>query len=271
MRQIKSRAFILEKDPQNRDEGRLLMLSEDFGLIWLTASGLFKPGAKLANLTDPPILVNAEVLLAEDERNGRLTTVSVENFCEHLKQEYRNRIWFSFFVYLLRNFVAENDSKKYFGLFEKIILNKNNWLKNSRINFSVISFVSQLLQGEGLMPDLKNCLACGKDFSKKDKAFYSLGESGLFCAPCFLRSVADLDFQKNASFDYLEFTPLTESIPRPERNFGVSAEARNLLIEIGGSADPDSCYTKIFLGSKINKQLILQSRNFLLYLLVSLI
>lgn len=271
MRQIKSRAFILEKDAQSRDEGRLLILSEDFGLVWLTATGLFKPGAKLAAMTDPPILVSAELLLAEDERNGRLRTVSVENRLDYIRQAYRNRLWFSFCSYLLRNFVGEGDSKKYFSLFEEVFLSEDNWRESPQSNLAVVYFILKLLRGEGLMPDLKNCLACEKNFSDREKSFYSLGESGLLCADCFRQTRADADFQRSISFDYLEFTPLTESIPRPERDFGVPAEVRNLLIEIERSSDLRACYTKIFLGSKINGQLILQSRNFLLYLLVSLI
>jgi recombinational DNA repair protein (RecF pathway) len=271
MRQIKSRAFILEKDAQNRDEGRLLLLSRDFGLIWLTATGIFKPGAKLATLTDPPVLAEAEVLLAEDERNGRLTTVSVENFCEHLKKDYRNRIWFSFFVYLLRNFTGESDSKKNFALFEEVVSGVENWREEDRINCTVIYFILKILRGEGLLSSPEHCLACEKKFSETEKTFYALGETGLLCASCFRQSKIDPDFQKNISFDYLEFTPLTELIPRPEKDFGVSGEVRNLLIQAEKSPDLESCYTKIFLGSKINGQLILQSRNFLLYSLVSLI
>lgn len=261
----------MEKDAQSRDEGRLLILSEDFGIVWLTATGLFKPGAKLAAMTDPPILVNAELLLAEDERNGRLRTVSVENRLEYIRQEYRNRLWFSFCSYLLRNFVGEGDSRKYFGLFEEVFSNEDDWTEDSRGNLAIIYFILKLLRGEGLMPGLKSCLACEKIFSEGEKSFYSLGESGLFCADCFRQTMVDADFQRNISFDYLEFTPLTESIPRPERDFGVSAEVRNLLIEIETSSNLKVCYAKIFLGSKINGQLVLQSRNFLLYLLVSLI
>ncbi len=272
MRQIKSRAFILEKDAQNRDEGRLFLLSEDFGFMWLTAAGLFRPGAKLAISTEPPILVLAEILPTEDFRGGRLTTVTVEKYLEQFKNSYRNRIWFSFFVYLLKNFTGESDAQKYFPLLEEVTFSAEDWSKNhERSNLAIIYFIIKLLHGEGVLPELKDCLGCDSVFSEKESSFYPLGESGLFCSDCFRKINAELVSRGNFSFEYLSLTPLTEEIPHPERDFRVNSEVRNLISEVRKSSDLKTAYAKIFLSSKINGQLILQSRNFLLYFLASLI
>ncbi len=272
MRQIKTPVFILEKEPQSKDEGRLLVLSRKYGFLRLTAAGLYKRGAKLGALSDPPILATAGIFLNADSMSGRLITLSDVNHLSHFKENYCNYLWFSFLIYLLKTFTqGESGVGKYFTLLVEIFSDEKAWKEEDKRNLNIIYFVLRLLEREGFDPSINDCFGCGKKFESNEKSYYCLGDQGVICQQCLRKVWKNLQFRKDISFDYLNFTPLTENIPWPKESFRISEEVRVVILTAQESADLKNFYAKIFLSPKINRHLILQSRNFLLYFLASLI
>ncbi len=274
MFQIKTLSFVLEKEPKYNEEGTLLFLTKKFGLIRVTATGLYKANAKLASWTEPPSCVWATLSVSGEQHNPhyRLITLSPKKFFSPLHQSYQSLSWYFFYVRLLKHFLPFNiQMPKIFSLWQEIISAEESWLeeKTQKINF--IYFTVKFLKIEGLCPHWQNCTACGEKWPTDKTAFFWPNEPGLLCQKCS-QSLAKNNFfvQNNPhSFQFFNILSLEKPLVLPKNLVRVPSEIIKILKISEESTTLTQTLAEIFSRSKINDSDIIKTRNFLLIFLAS--
>ena len=280
MLQVKTPALVLDKEPQYNDEGKILVFTERFGLLYLTASGIYRSGASLAAWTEPPVRIVADVSLPEKMLgHGRLLTLSSKNYFTHIRSSYSNMSWFFFYAFLLKNFLPLGiKSPKIFNLLKETLGFQDSWTTASKRDLNFAYFLVKLLKAEGICSGFSSCVVCEEGFSDSDTAYFSLNEQGLLCADCsrkIVRAKARADQesfgQGSTSLKFLRLLPQGENLNLPSGLLRVGPEERAVLTTCENSEQVEQAYANIFSRPKIDERLFTRVRNFLLIFLAPLL
>ena len=277
MFEIKTLAFVLEKKTGYKNEGHLLLLTEERGLVWVTAEGVLKSGAKLTGWTDPPVLISANLLfLREKTFFGKILNLSQISHFSEVRTSYSNLSWYFFYVFLIKNFLIEGISDAfYFKLLKECLSQEtaeNSWLKAESRDLNFIYFFTKVLQKEGICPDWQNCASCGVEFSAVEAYFLPSFEQGLICGKCLKQTASNhFYFQQNVSLQFLKILPEKNQFSFPRGAIRVRKEERELLVLMEKNDDLNQIFANSNSSLKINNQTKAKVRNFLLLFLGTVI
>lgn len=274
MFELKTPAFVLEKKTGYKNEGHLLLLTEERGLVWVTAEGVLKSGGKLTGWTDPPVLISANLLFSREKTFfGKILNLSQISHFSQLRTSYENLSWYFFYVFLIKNFLIEGISDAfYFKLLRECLSSESSWGKEELRDLNFIYFFTKVLQKEGICPDWQNCANCGAKFLEAEAYFLPSFEQGLVCTKCLKQTASNhFYFEKNVSLQFLKILPEKNQFSFPRGAIRVKKEERELLDFMEKNDD----LVKIFANSnsslKINNQTKAKVRNFLLLFLGTVI
>lgn len=273
MFQVKTPALVLEKLPGYNDEGKITMLTRDFGILRLTASGVLRQGASLAAWTEPPASLVADISLQENSPGyGRLFTLSQENFYSHIRSDFNNLSWFYFYCFLVMNFnPGGSRTAKTYDLFKEVLELEESWKEPAKRDLNFIYFLVKLLKTEGICAGFNFCLACEEGFDGED-VYYSSSIEGILCEKCSRKSVIENEYNNQQySFDFLKFIPIDKELALPSGLLRIRQEERSVLAICEESKQFPDAYTNIFSRHKINDQTLAKVRNFLLIFLAPLL
>ena len=276
MFQVKTPLLVIDKQPSYGDEGNNTAITKDLGIIQLVASGVYRPGASLAAITEPPVSVLADISFQDNNFTfGRLFTLSLNNYFLHIQKSYVNLSWFYFYCFLLKHFLPYGiKSEKSYNLLKGSLSFVQSWNKEEKINFNVVYFITRLLKINGLVAGFDDCVLCEDRFKRDEVVYFHLNEQGLLCKSCAKKS-SFLGYRGlesgYLSIDYLKLTPLKRNITLPSGLLRIQPEEREVLSLCSNTAEIEIVYTNIFSHSNINGQNILRARNFLLIFLASLL
>jgi|GEM_PF-1976098 len=299
MLQVKTPALVLGKESGYNDEGYITLFTKHFGILRVTAAGVYKAGASLAAWTEPPASVIAEIAIQEKSPGyGRLFTLTLRDYFPHTRSSYRSLGWFYFYCHLLKNFLPYGiKSEKAYTLFKEVLKSYELWENDGKRDFNFIYFLVRLLGIEGICSDFSCCLQCEKQFEKEEMAYFTLSEQGLLCESCSKKtirsktrmlssftqnqwisrySVAEqsrmsLPSQTNISLDFLKLLPQEKTLKLPDGLLRIKPKERTALEVCGKSGKIRKAYTNIFSDSKMNDQTLAKVRNFLLIFLAPLL
>lgn len=276
MFQVKTPLLVIDKQPSYGDEGNITALTKDLGIIQLVASGVYRPGASLAAVTEPPVSVVADISFQENNFTfGRLLTLSLNNYFSHIQKSYVNLSWFYFYCFLLKHFLPYGvKSEKSYNVLNNSLSFIQSWKKEEKIDFNVVYFVTRILKINGLVAGFDDCVLCDERFKGDETVYFHLNEQGLLCKNCAKKSSSH-EYQGlesgYLSSEYLKLTPLRKNLMLPSGLLRIQPEEREVLSLCSNTAEIEIAYANIFSHSNINGQNILRARNFLLIFLASLL
>jgi len=276
MLQVKTPALVLDKQPGYNDEGNISLFTRDFGILRVTASGVYRSGASLSAWTEPPTSVTADISLQEKSFGyGRLFTLTLKNYFPHIRSSYQNTSWYYFYCFLLKNFLPQGiKSEGVYQLFKKNLEFKQSWESDEERDLNFIYFLVKLLRIEGICSGFSFCLKCEKQFKKDETSYFALNEQGLLCDDCSkkvaLHNRSEF-FPNQFSLDFLKLLPREKNLKLPEGLLRIKPEERTVLETCEESGDLKAAYANIFSRRKINDQTLAKARNFLLIFLAPLL
>lgn len=274
MFQVKTPALVLDKQAGYNDEGKITLLTRDYGILRLTASGVFRQGASLAIWTEPPASLVADISLQEKSPGyGRLFTLSPKNFFAYLRADHQNLSWFYFYCFLLLNFIPQGSrSAKAFDLLKEILEFQKSWESDEGRDLNFVYFLVKLLKTEGICSGFNYCLSCEEQFAEDETVYFTLGKEGLLCEKCSKRiALSNNGYSNGFSLDFLSFVPIEKRLALPAGILRVRPEERTVLAVCEKSEYFKGAYTNIFSRPKINDQTLAKVRNFLLIFLAPLL
>jgi len=258
--QVKTKAYILDKEPGWGNEGYIYLFSQDFGYIRVIASGLYKTGSRLASITEPPIEAQCN-LIGGDNKVFRLTTLSPTNHLENVKNNYQNLSWYFLLVYILKHFLNFNTKNdRLFNLWNEVITSKNSWLNETNTDLSFIYFILRMLEEEGFCPLWNSCTNCQKLWEKDENAYYLPSEGGLLCKEC----IKPINNQDPILLNFLEVLPKKYKFQVPKGFLRITPDMLKLLKNTQKETELDKIFTNQFYKSRISSRTISRTRNFLL-------
>ncbi len=268
MLELKTQSFVLEKNPGYHDEGYLLLLTRDNGLIWVLGNGIWKSGAKLSAWSDPPALVEANLILHEKQNfSSKLLNFTPISYFSHIRTSYENFCQFYFYVFVVKHFLplAVPNIRLFLTLQE--VLSCKDWDNETQKNINFAYFLTNALDSEGLCPDWKRCIECQKEF-QEECYFIASGEQGFLCKDCLSRKIKQHPFLKQRiSLEFLKILPEKYHLQFPEGVIRIKPQEREALQTIREKGDLKTIFAKLNSSSKINDQTIKKVLNFLLLFL----
>lgn len=274
MFQVKTPALVLDKLAGYNDDGKITLLTKDYGILKLTASGVYRQGASLGAWTEPPVSLVADIAMQEKSTvYGRLLTLSPREHYSYIRKDYQSLSWYYFFCFLLANFIPQGSrSKNAYELLLEVLGHKDSWGSSAGRDLNFIYFAVKLLKFEGICSGFNYCLNCEEEFKGDQEVYFCLGEEGILCSNCSKNIIHE---RKNRpipkfSLDFLSFAPV-KPLSLPEGLIRIRPEEKKVLEICEESEDLATAYTNIFSHLKINDQTIVKVRNFLLIFLAPLL
>lgn len=273
MLQVKTSAIVLDKQPGYNDEGNVTVFTRSFGILRLTASGVYRSGASLAAWTEPPASVVADITVQKNSFGyGRLLTLSLKNYFPYIRSSCQKLGWFYFYCFLLQNFLPPGiKSEKTYRLLKDVLEFQDSWENDKKIDLNFTYFLVRLLKIEGICSGFRHCVACEKILGEEETTYYSLSEQGLLCENCSRGAVSTKRQPNNLSLDFLKLLPQERTLKLPEGLLRIKPEEKIVLETCEKSKQIAQAYTNIFSRPKINDQTLAKARNFLLIFLAPLL
>jgi len=271
MLQVKTPALVLEKEPGWNDEGNITLFTKNFGLVKVVASGVYRPGARLASWTEPPSRVVAEIALREKSPGyGRLFTLTLKDSFPHIRATYQNSSWYYFYCFLLRDFLPVGEkSAQLYNLTKEVLSHQDSWESEAKRDFNFTYFLVRLLRAQGVCSRFSCCTGCDKQFEEDETVYFSLNEQGLLCSDCSQKIISQNSI--GISLNYLSLLPVNKKLKLPAGLLRIHPEERKILETCENSDTFATDYANIFSRSSINDQTLAKVRNFLLIFLAPLL
>jgi len=271
MLQVKTPALVLEKEPGWNDEGEITLFTRDFGLVKVTATGIYRPGASLASWSEPPTRVVADIALREKAPGfGRLFTLTLKDYLPHVRLNYQNTSWYFFYCFILRCFLPVGvASPQAYKLTKEALGYRDSWETGAKRDFNFSYFLVRLLLTQGLCSRFSYCTACDEQFGNNETAYFSLNEQGLLCENCV--KLINPQCPIGISLNYLSLLPTNKNIRLPAGLLRVRPEERAILETCETTDTFAAAYANVFSRSSINDQTLAKVRNFLLIFLAPLL
>jgi len=261
--QVKTEAFVLNKEPGWKDEGYLLLFSKNYGLIRVTAGGVLKQTAKLSALTEPPVLAECNLTGTNGKMPSRLTTLSVKSFYENIRESYDNYSWYAFSVFMLRNFLYhQTPNTRMYSVWKEFLSSSKDWSKGKYRDTAFIYFLLRLIEEEGVCPLWNICSSCQKDWMDEEDSVFFSGEESLLCKDC--AKLLQNENTQELSLDFLSVLPEKDHFTVPKGFLRITSNMRKVLQTIQKEGTLEQTFTNIFSKDKIDSQTIGKTRNFLL-------
>jgi len=275
MLQVKTEAFILDKVPGYQDEGKISIFSQDFGIMRVIASGLYRPGARLAAWTEPPSWVMADIIIPEGaSHTGRLLTLSPKAVFAHLAKAYENLSWYYFYLFLLKNFLPEGIKAPYIYNLWKELLSSESFSDSAKRDLGFVFFTTKLLKNQGFYPSFRYCINCERFWEDEETAYFTFSEQGLICGKCLKENIKRFSSPNNNnsySLEFLGLLPLKKPLEMPKGVLRISPAERKILQICEKYEQLNHVYTNINSSHMMNDLSIKKARNFMLLFLAPLL
>ncbi|KKQ54227.1 MAG: repair protein RecO protein [Candidatus Falkowbacteria bacterium GW2011_GWC2_38_22] len=178
-----TKAIVLNRQPYRENDSRVTVCSLEYGKLVLIARGTATTKSKMAGHIEP--FCFSDFMIVRGKCHSYIGGVASQNCFSAIKSDLSKLRIVGQVIAVINKLVKENeaDSRLFFLLHDFLEFLDNNDIKEETIDFFIHAFVLKLMSGLGYEPELRVCVACGKELKPENNSF-DFSRGGLVCGLC---------------------------------------------------------------------------------------